>query len=139
MLVRAPENSTGWREPEEEVLGCACPAILASMQRTGRDGAFWVGALATDAVWGRPGQLVSPTPKSPLLPQPPGLCLPWNQGRFAQRKYVGPWQFPLVSGEINGSPWYWERWSAKSRNQNYTKGKTGRVCEIKNSKESVCI
>lgn len=90
-------------------------------------GTFWVNALPPDVIYGRAGIVRFPT--SPALPSSHS-SLGSKSRQICPRKHTGPCRSPLVSGEMaaqSGGKW----WSAKCRNQNYTKGKTGRAQEIK--------
>lgn len=96
-------------------------------------GAFRVSALPPD-VCGRPG--VAGFPQAQLSPPPTaaqdlpaaelGQVRP-KKGHTTPSGPTGVWR--------NGSPSGGKWWSAKSRNRNYTKGKTGRVHEVKMARE----
>lgn len=131
--ARAAENDTGWggaRESEQDVLSCA--RLLWAYQ--GRGGSILGRRSPTwchvQQAW--PGSF----PASPALPSShaardlPATALGQVCPKKVHRTQSGPmgvWR--------NGRPNGGKRWSAKSRNQNYTKGKKGRVHEAKTARE----
>lgn len=93
-------------------------------------GAFRVSALLPDAVWGRPGQAGFPqAQRSPPSTAARDLRAA-QSGQVCPKKVQGPSQAPLGSGEMadlvvgnGGQP--------KAETKITTKGKTGRVHEVK--------
>lgn len=131
--VKAAENGKGGggaRELEPDVVSCAHP----TWAHQGGGGGIPGSALPPDAVWGGPG--MAGFPQAQLSPPPTAAQdLPATQLGQARPKKghttpsgpTGVWR--------NGSPSSGKRWSAKSRNRNYTKGKTGRVHEVKTARK----
>lgn len=83
---------------------------------------FWIGALLPDAMCGRPGLAAFPqaqlSPSPTAAQDPPAAELGQVCPKKVHRTQTGPtgiWR----NGRPSGGKW----WSAKSRNQNYTKGK----------------
>lgn len=128
-LLRTAWAAGGARELKWDVLSSVHP--LQPIREA--VGTFWVGALP-DAVCGRPG--LAAFPQAQLSPLPTaardlpaadlGQVCPEKVHR-AQPGPTGVWR----NGRPSGGKW----WSAKSRNQNYTKGKTGRVHEAKTARK----
>lgn len=115
-------------------VSCACP-ILAWQGGRG----VHSGSVLSHLMPGVAGLVQRASPQALLCPPPTAAqARPATEaGQVCPRKYKGPCQAPLVFGETAAqSSGKW--WLAKSRNQNYTKGKTGRAQEIK-TKEKSCI
>lgn len=96
--------------------------------------AFWVGALLPGAMCSRPG--LAAFPQAQLSPPPTAAWDPpaTSLGQVCPKKVHRTQPGPMGVWR-NGRPSGGKRWSAKSRNQNYTKGKTGRVHEAKTARE----
>lgn len=109
--VRAPEKSTGGREPEEEVLGCAYPAVLARRQGEVRHSRLVPLPLTLCGAG-----LASQFPPSLTLPSSHSsqALLALESGQVCPKKVCGTLE---VSPGVrrNGRPQWWERWSAQSR------------------------
>lgn len=130
--ARVAEKSTDWgpaRAPEQ-VISAGPPPLCLAGRRRGHSGSVlptWVtcGGAGTAGLPTSPALPASQAAQGGLLPSP---------GKSAPRKYKEPRQASLVCGEMaaqSGGKWC----SAKSRNQNYAKGKPGRVQEIKTARE----